>query len=550
VGCPAAAVAAGVRVAYLLAMTAAQKAQQSTPPAASAHEKILIVDFGSQVTQLIARRVREEGVYSEIVPFQKAEAAFREMKPKAVILSGGPESVHEEGSPRAPQAIFDSGVPVLGICYGQMTMAAQLGGEVEGGHHREFGRADVEVKGASQLFDSTWDKGGKYQVWMSHGDRITKMPPGFVVAGTSPNAPFAVIQDEKRKYYGLMFHPEVVHTPDGAKLLRNFVRKVAGLHGDWTMRAFREEAIEKIRKQVGKGRVICGLSGGVDSAVAAVLIHEAIGDQLTCVFVDHGLLRLDEGKTVVDLFRGHYNIPLVHVDASKQFLGELEGVTDPEVKRKTIGRLFIDVFDAEAKKIGGAEFLAQGTLYPDVIESVSFTGGPSVTIKSHHNVGGLPERMNMKLVEPLRELFKDEVRVLGRELGLPEIFVGRHPFPGPGLAIRCPGDITRDKLDILRKADAVYIDQIRKHGLYDDIWQAFAVLLPVKTVGVMGDGRTYDYVVGLRAVTSTDGMTADFYQFDMKFLGETATRIINEVKGVNRVVYDVTSKPPGTIEWE
>jgi GMP synthase (glutamine-hydrolysing) len=532
-------------------MTAPNQAQpSSTPSVASAHDKILIVDFGSQVTQLIARRVREEGVYSEIVPFQKAELAFDEMKPKAVILSGGPESVHEEGSPRAPQKIFDSGVPVLGICYGQMTMAAQLGGEVEGGHHREFGRADVEVKADSSLFESTWGKGEKHPVWMSHGDRITKMPPGFTVAGVSANAPFAVIQDEKRKYYGLMFHPEVVHTPDGAKLIRNFVRKVAGLTGDWTMRAFREEAIEKIRAQVGKGRVICGLSGGVDSAVAAVLIHEAIGDQLTCVFVDHGLLRLDEAKTVVDLFRGHYNIPLVHVDASKQFLGELEGVTDPEVKRKTIGRLFIDVFDAEAKKIGGAEFLAQGTLYPDVIESVSFTGGPSVTIKSHHNVGGLPDRMNMKLVEPLRELFKDEVRVLGRELGLPEIFVGRHPFPGPGLAIRCPGDITKEKLDILRNADAVYIDQIRKHGLYDQIWQAFAVLLPVKTVGVMGDGRTYEYVVGLRAVTSTDGMTADFYPFDMKFLGETATRIINEVKGVNRVVYDVTSKPPGTIEWE
>jgi GMP synthase (glutamine-hydrolysing) len=531
-------------------MTSAPKTQESLPDVAAAHEKILIVDFGSQVTQLIARRVREEGVYSEIVPFQKAEDAFREMKPKAVILSGGPESVHEKGSPRAPQAIFDSGVPVLGICYGQMTMAAQLGGEVEGGHHREFGRADVEVKASSHLFDGAWGKGEKHQVWMSHGDRITKMPPGFAVAGVSPNAPFAVIQDEKRKYYGLMFHPEVVHTPDGAKLLRNFVRKVAGLTGDWTMRAFRDEAIEKIRSVVGKGKVICGLSGGVDSAVAAVLIHEAIGDQLTCVFVDHGLLRLKEAETVVELFRHHYNIPLVHVDASKQFLGELEGVTDPETKRKTIGRLFIDVFDAEAKKIGGAEFLAQGTLYPDVIESVSFTGGPSVTIKSHHNVGGLPDRMNMKLVEPLRELFKDEVRVLGRELGLPDIFVGRHPFPGPGLAIRCPGDITREKLDILRHADAVYIDQIRKAGLYDQIWQAFAVLLPVKTVGVMGDGRTYEYVVGLRAVTSTDGMTADFYQFDMKFLGETATRIINEVKGVNRVVYDVTSKPPGTIEWE
>jgi GMP synthase (glutamine-hydrolysing) len=385
---------------------------------------------------------------------------------------------------------------------------------------------------------------------MSHGDRITRVPPGFEIVGVSANAPFAIIQDEKRKYYGLMFHPEVVHTPDGAKLIRNFVRKVAGLKGDWTMRAFRQEATEKIRAQVGNGRVICGLSGGVDSAVAAVLIHEAIGDQLTCVFVDHGLLRLNEAKEVVDLFRGHYNIPLVHVDASKQFLGALAGATDPEVKRKTIGKLFIDVFEAEAKKIGGADFLAQGTLYPDVIESVSFTGGPSVTIKSHHNVGGLPERMNMKLVEPLRELFKDEVRALGRELGLPDIFVGRHPFPGPGLAIRCPGEITVDKLDILRKADAVYIDEIRKAGLYDKIWQAFAVILPVKTVGVMGDGRTYDYVVGLRAVTSTDGMTADFYPFDMKFVGGVATRIINEVKGVNRVVYDVTSKPPGTIEWE
>lgn len=550
-GRAAGAVAGRGVVAYLLAMTAAQNDRSaSTLSVASAHDKILIVDFGSQVTQLIARRVREDGVYCEIVPFNKAEQAFLEMKPKAVILSGGPESVHEAGSPRAPQAIFDSGVPVMGICYGQMTMAEQLGGTVEGGHHREFGRADVEVKAQSKLFEDVWSSGGKNQVWMSHGDRITKMPPGFSVAGTSPNAPFAIIQDETRKYYGLMFHPEVVHTPDGAKLIRNFVRKIAGLSGDWTMRAFREEEIQKIRSQVGKRKVICGLSGGVDSAVAAVLIHEAIGDQLTCVFVDHGMLRLDEAKTVVDLFRHHYNIPLVHVDASKQFLGELAGVTDPETKRKTIGRLFIEVFEQEAKKLGGADFLAQGTLYPDVIESVSFTGGPSVTIKSHHNVGGLPERMNMKLVEPLRELFKDEVRKLGRELGLPEIFVGRHPFPGPGLAIRCPGDITRDKLDILRKADAVYIDQIRKHGLYDHIWQAFAVLLPVKTVGVMGDGRTYDFVVGLRAVTSTDGMTADFYQFDMKFLGETATRIINEVKGVNRVVYDVTSKPPGTIEWE
>src|SRR5213595_54659 len=531
-------------------MIAPQQARESMPPVASTHDKILIVDFGSQVTQLIARRVREEGVYSEIVPFQKAEAAFREMMPKAVILSGGPESVHEAGSPRAPQAIFDSGVPVLGICYGQMTMAAQLGGEVEGGHHREFGRADVEVKAASRLFDSTWAMGERHQVWMSHGDRITKMPPGFAVAGVSPNAPFAVIQDEKRSYYGLMFHPEVVHTPDGAKLIRNFVRKVAGLTGDWTMRAFREEAIEKIRAQVGKGKVICGLSGGVDSAVAAVLIHEAIGSQLTCVFVDHGLMRASEAEQVVSLFRNSYNIPLVHVDASDDFLKGLEGVTDPEAKRKFIGSEFINVFEAEAKKVGGADFLAQGTLYPDVIESVSFTGGPSVTIKSHHNVGGLPARMNMKLVEPLRELFKDEVRSLGRELGLPEGFVGRHPFPGPGLAIRCPGEISREKLDILRRADDIFIEEIRRAGLYDEIWQAFAVILPVKTVGVMGDGRTYDFVVGLRAVTSTDGMTADFYPFEMKFIGNVATRIINEVKGVNRVVYDVTSKPPGTIEWE
>ena len=442
-------------------------------------------------------------------------------------------------------AIYQAGVPVLGICYGEQAMAQQLGGKVEAGHHREFGRAEIEVTTPSALTDGVWQVGERYPVWMSHGDRVTRLPDGFVATATSANAPIAMIADEKRKFYATQFHLEVVHTPHGAAILRNFVRNIAGCAGDWTMRAFKTEMIEKIRRQVGKGRVICGLSGGVDSAVAAVLIHEAIGEQLTCVFVDHGLLRLGEAEKVVALFRGHYNIPLVHVDASDTFLKALDGVDDPETKRKTIGKLFIEVFEAEAKKIGGAEFLAQGTLYPDVIESVSFTGGPSVTIKSHHNVGGLPARMNMKLVEPLRELFKDEVRALGRELGLPDVFVGRHPFPGPGLAIRCPGPITRDKLDILRLADDVFIEEIRRAGLYDDIWQAFAVLLPVRTVGVMGDYRTYDFVVGLRAVTSTDGMTADFYPFDMKFIGAVATRIINEVKGVNRVVYDVTSQAAG-----
>jgi len=516
----------------------------------ASHDKILIVDFGSQVTQLIARRVREEKVYCEIAPFQKADEALRALQPKAVILSGGPASVLDKDAPLVPMAVYEAGVPVLGICYGEQVMAQQLGGKVEGGHHREFGRAEVEATKASPLTDGVWEVGQHYPVWMSHGDRVTKLPAGFAAIGIAPNAPIAVIADEARKFYATQFHLEVVHTPHGAAILRNFVRKIAGCAGDWTMRAFKEESIDKIRRQVGKGKVICGLSGGVDSAVAAVLIHEAIGEQLICVFVDHGLLRLGEGERVVALFRDSYNIPLVHVEAEDIFLRALDGVDDPEQKRKTIGKLFIDVFEAEAKKIGGAEFLAQGTLYPDVIESVSFTGGPSVTIKSHHNVGGLPARMHMTLVEPLRELFKDEVRALGRELGLPEAFVGRHPFPGPGLAIRCPGAVTRDKLDILRLADDVFIEEIRRAGLYDDIWQAFAVLLPVRTVGVMGDFRTYDYVVGLRAVTSTDGMTADFYPFDMNFLGTVATRIVNEVKGVNRVVYDVTSKPPGTIEWE
>ncbi len=530
---------------YTRAMT-----QISDTPAAI-HEKVLVVDFGSQVTQLIARRLREMNVYCEIHPFNKVtEESLKEFAPKAVILSGGPSSVTEAESPRAPQALFEMGLPIFGICYGQQVMVEQLGGKVEGGHHREFGRAVIAPTGEkSDVFGGLFE-GDEETVWMSHGDRVTALPDGFKVYASSDGAPHAIIADEARHFYAVQFHPEVHHTPNGAQLLRNFLFDVAGLKGDWTMAAYKDQAIAAIREQVGDAKVICGLSGGVDSSVAAVLIHEAIGEQLTCVFVDTGLMRMNEADEVLSLFRDHYNIPLIHADEGALFLGELAGVSDPEVKRKTIGKLFIDVFDKHAKSVGDAKFLAQGTLYPDVIESVSFSGGPSVTIKSHHNVGGLPERMNMKLVEPLRELFKDEVRALGRELGLDEKFVVRHPFPGPGLAIRCPGEVTKEKADILRKADAVYLDQIRKHGLYDEIWQAFAVLLPVRTVGVMGDGRTYDFVCGLRAVTSVDGMTADFYPFTSEFLGETASRIINEVQGINRVVYDYTSKPPGTIEWE
>ena len=513
-------------------------------------ETILIVDFGSQVTQLIARRVREAGVYCEIAPFNVAAEAFERLKPKGIILSGGPSSVTWADSPRAPQHFFDQGLPILAICYGQQTMAHQLGGLVATSDNKEFGRAYIEVVGDSALFDGLWSLGENHQVWMSHGDRVEQLPPGFAVVAKSEGAPSAIATDEERRFYSMMFHPEVVHTPDGGKLLANFARHICGCSGEWTMGAYREAKIAEIRAQVGDGKVICGLSGGVDSAVAAVLIHDAIGEQLTCVFVDHGLMRAGEAEQVVALFRGSFNIPLVHVDVEELFLSGLAGVTDPEAKRKFIGATFIDVFDEEARKIGGADFLAQGTLYPDVIESVSFTGGPSVTIKSHHNVGGLPETMKMKLVEPLRELFKDEVRALGRELGLPEAFVARHPFPGPGLAIRIPGEVTKERCDILRKADTIYLEEIRNAGLYDAIWQAFAVLLPVRTVGVMGDARTYDNVCGLRAVTSVDGMTADVYPFEVAFLTRVATRIVNEVAGINRVVYDFTSKPPGTIEWE
>jgi GMP synthase (glutamine-hydrolysing) len=511
------------------------------------HQPLLILDFGSQVTQLIARRVRECGVFCEIHPYHKWEEAVSSLKPIAVILSGSPHSVIE-GGPLIPKAFFDQNIPILGICYGQQLMCHLLGGKVESGHEREFGRAEIKIVKNSPLFAGLSSE--RQTVWMSHGDRVTNIPNGYEVFAISDGAPFAAIGNSERHHYAVQFHPEVVHTVHGVQMIRNFLFDIAGFSGDWSMKSFRSEAVQRIRAQVGSEKVICGLSGGVDSSVAALLIHEAIGDQLTCVFVDTGLLRKNEANQVVNLFRDHYQIKLIHCDAGDRFLDALKGVDDPEIKRKTIGRLFVEMFDEEAAKIDGARWLAQGTLYPDVIESLSPTGGPSAVIKSHHNVGGLPETMKLGLVEPLKTLFKDEVRSLGRELGLSDIFVGRHPFPGPGLAIRIPGEVTREKVSTLQEADAIYLDEIRKAGLYDQIWQAFAVLLPVKTVGVMGDARTYEDVLALRAVTSTDGMTADFYEFPWAILGRCATRIVNEVRGVNRVVYDVTSKPPGTIEWE
>jgi GMP synthase (glutamine-hydrolysing) len=515
------------------------------------HEKILIIDFGSQVTQLIARRVREAKVYCEIHPYTKINSEFLKLySPKAIILSGGPSSVSDVHSPKIGNEIFDLNIPILGICYGQQLICNLLGGKVSGSDHREFGRAKIEIADDSKLFEGVWQKDNNYLVWMSHGDRVDSLPDGFKVIGRSTGAPFAAIVNEGKKIYGVQFHPEVTHTPDGSKLLSNFVHKISGCSNSWDMSSFLDMEVEKIRKQVGDKKVICGVSGGVDSSVVSALIHKAIGDQLTCIFVDLGILRKNERKEVEDRFKNKFHIPIKSVDASELLFERIKGIDDPEKKRKIIGNTFIDVFEEEASQVEGAEFLAQGTLYPDVIESVSVHGDAAVTIKSHHNVGGLPDHMKLALVEPVRELFKDEVRKLGLELGMNEELIGRHPFPGPGLAIRIPGEITPEKIKILQDADKIYIDAIRDAGLYDEIWQAFAVLLPVKTVGVMGDSRTYEYVCALRAVTSTDGMTADYYDFSHEFLGEVSTNIINRVKGINRVVYDITSKPPGTIEWE
>lgn len=509
-------------------------------------DRILVLDFGSQYTQLIARRIREGKVYSEIFPYNVPIEKMKAFNPRGIILSGGPSSVYDDGAPVPDLEIFKLGIPVLGICYGMQLMAHTLGGAVAKSAKREYGSAELEIDDDAEFL---WGLSQKARVWMSHGDRIEKMPDGFSAIAHTKNSPVAAMADKNRKFYALQFHPEVVHTDEGARMLHNFVSNVCGCQATWEMASFIEWAVSDIQKQVGDKKVICALSGGVDSSVVALLIHRAIGEQLTCIFVDNGLLRKGESEKVKKTFEGHFHMKLIHVDARRRFLDKLKGITDPEKKRKCIGNEFILVFEDEAKKIRDADFLAQGTLYPDVIESVSFKG-PSAVIKSHHNVGGLPEVMKLKLIEPLRELFKDEVRVLGEELGLTEEICWRHPFPGPGLAIRCIGEITEERLEILRESDAIVLEEIKTAGLYRAIWQAFAVILPIRSVGVMGDERTYDSVVGVRAVTSVDGMTADWAPIPHDVLGKISNRIINEVKGVNRVVYDITSKPPGTIEWE
>ena len=513
------------------------------------HEILIVVDFGSQVTQLIARRVRELGVYAEIVPFDRALQRIGESNPRGIILSGGPSSTYDEGAPTLDARVLEQGVPVLGICYGLYSIVQGLGGEVAPATEREYGAASLQVaqaKGPTGSFEAGVDE----PVWMSHGDRVARLPEGFETVASTRNCQHAAIVDEARRIWGVQFHPEVSHTPRGTKLLFDFLN-LCGFSRDWSMAAFVDEAVQKVRDRVGpSGQVICGLSGGVDSSVAALLVEQAIGDRLHCVFVDNGLLRQNEREEVEAMFAHRLHNPLRVVDASEQFLAALAGVTDPEVKRKRIGATFIDVFDAEAKSVGGADFLVQGTLYPDVIESISFKGGPSATIKTHHNVGGLPERMKMGVVEPLRELFKDEVRRLGLELGLPEDMVWRHPFPGPGLAVRVLGEVTRQRCDRLRQADAIIIEEIRKAGLYRQLWQVFGVLLPVQSVGVMGDGRTYENALAVRAVESLDAMTADWARLPYEVLGVISNRIINEVRGVNRVCYDISSKPPATIEWE